>query len=703
MASSNPLLEDPSIIQVSSGGTSTVTTTAPTPLNSSLEPSSVLSKLLDSAIAKAATESTPEFEPRSSTNTPLQLSSVSPISSHASNGSRTTYSIDFLMSLRDLPLIENFKVGGKLPDRSFWRAGPKKAAPKEQQASKRRGGKKEKSLAQQQQLQQLQQAPPFHRRGPSVDLDSLPEDKISHLLGETPDELEPEWDSVEVGGDLNMNMGQTVQDFENWKQQMRMEERRLKGEDLVEESPREEVEDGEYEQEKKGNEVENFFSFVKPKEITRKSSTTSNSSSGVEAKSSRFSSFFGGPGPANVKSSPKAASSTTSRTSSAVGTPDEDGQSKFFGLRGLGQSSQPQQNMAKTGGPSGPPGLPPSRMNGPPGIPPGYSPNQGPGVPVASRFMPGTGPGGPGTPGTPGTPGSSVIPPYMQNGRPDPQFTGPPAPGAIPMGGIPLSMGGAGGGPLNNDSFFHSLMSKKGPEVKGDESQSQSSPQQPRNPQPLQQVYGQRSQPPRAQEHAQSPQTQRGSSLQQNTLQAQKQQPAQPQQPQQLQNPSQHQQHQQYQQQPQQQQLPPWMKQFQNLPPGVGPNGPQGPQVPSGPPGQQGANGQQVPNGQRGPNNFSRPPQGFPGNMNGPHPGMYPPGFMPPGMGMPPQFNGQMPPGMAHGPFIGQPGPQGQDGKGPGPNGPNGPNGIPPQHFMNYPQGMQPQGNFQGQMHPKQY
>ena len=74
----------------------------------------------------------------------------------------------------------------------------------------------------------------------SFELDQLSNDKISQLLGEQENELEtPEWDDVgnfsessnkynnkETNNGGLMNMGQTVEDFEKWKYQMKLQERR---------------------------------------------------------------------------------------------------------------------------------------------------------------------------------------------------------------------------------------------------------------------------------------------------------------------------------------------------------------------------------------------------------------------------------------------------------------------------------------------
>lgn len=131
----------------------------------------------------------------------------------------------------------------------------------------------------------------FTRRGArhgfarAEELDSLSNDKISQLLGEGPDELEPEWDAEIIGDgkigkssggggeggaddDLAhmsmMNMGQTVEDFEKWKYQMKLQERRRKGEVVDEEVEQQKLADDESAAKNAGNEVDNFFSFIKP-------------------------------------------------------------------------------------------------------------------------------------------------------------------------------------------------------------------------------------------------------------------------------------------------------------------------------------------------------------------------------------------------------------------------------------------------------
>lgn len=306
---SNPLLSDPSIIQVlkEDGSNNDKSSPASNQATSSgsVEPGSALSKLLDSAIAKAAEESTPEFEPRSSSNSPkTPLPTISKLSKKSFE---RVYSIEILFELRNLPFVKDYRETNELPDKTFWRAKSKSQntsnGAKDYGHNSKHGNNKNKNTSnkkRQDSASNWERKPGFLK---TADLDSLSEDKISQLLGEPTEEIEPEWESADLNDELNLNMGQTVEDFEKWKSNMRSEERRRNGE-IVEES-------ADLNAEKSGNEVDYFFSFVKPKtqSVDSTASSLKAPSSGVStptvansepsAKSSRFSSFFNAPSTEN--------------------------------------------------------------------------------------------------------------------------------------------------------------------------------------------------------------------------------------------------------------------------------------------------------------------------------------------------------------------------------------------------------------------
>lgn len=111
------LLEDPSIVQISTPNSNNDTNsgatfhTASTSSIHNLEPGNALSKLLDSAMAKAAKESTPDLVPRSRSVSPIPAVTSKP-------GIPYVYSIEFLLSLKLSPDIPDYKDSPELPDKS---------------------------------------------------------------------------------------------------------------------------------------------------------------------------------------------------------------------------------------------------------------------------------------------------------------------------------------------------------------------------------------------------------------------------------------------------------------------------------------------------------------------------------------------------------------------------------------------------------
>ncbi|EGV61544.1 hypothetical protein CANTEDRAFT_115013, partial [Yamadazyma tenuis ATCC 10573] len=115
---SNPLLSDPSIVQVSSNDQTSINIAAQNQ-TTSLEPSNVLSQLLDSAMSKAAKETSPEFELKtsSSSSSPKSVKSNRYEISATKSNSSQVYSIDELMSL--IPLADA-TIADQLPPKEFW-------------------------------------------------------------------------------------------------------------------------------------------------------------------------------------------------------------------------------------------------------------------------------------------------------------------------------------------------------------------------------------------------------------------------------------------------------------------------------------------------------------------------------------------------------------------------------------------------------
>lgn len=382
---SDPAIIDSSIISMSGPSSAGISAEGPQE-GGSLEPGSALSKLLDSAMANAAKELTPEFDGRTSEAASPRKTSFLEFVPAKVDTSRV-YSIEKLLSLRATPGVAQFDVS-LLPVADFWCFKPGKVRQQEGQA---RNATKPKSNRRGQ--NQNLAAPSWERKpagfAKSAELDTLSADKISQLLGEGPDEDVPEWDTP---NDSGMDMGQTVEDFEKWKQHMRQKEKKD-----YEDEPHP---DGDT---PRGNDVDSFFSFVKPKEAAEKTGVSPNPS--TDAKSSRFSSFFGGPGPEEPKRPPPGLSQK-----SAEGL-------RFFGMneappmRGPGPVSHPQQQM-----PQQQKQMPRQVQPGQPGLGPATTQQQRP----ASGQM-----------GQPSHPF---------------QFQGAPPPG-LPQG--------------TNDSFFLSLLNKR--------------------------------------------------------------------------------------------------------------------------------------------------------------------------------------------------------------------------------------------------
>lgn len=549
------------------------------------EPHNALSQLLDSAILHAAKESSPEFEikPSSATTSPRSTKSNRFEFFAMKDKYDNIYSIEELLSLRD-QLDQD--VGHRLPPKEFWCLNTPNKKHTAKDFSNNRHGKRNNN-------------PNTFKR----EFERKKKHDIEELIG-AENEGEPEWNSVDVENGANMNMGDTVEDFEKWKQSQRKKDNPSFDQLLFFLADSEPLQ--------KNNDVDNFFSFVKPSNTEEKRLDKSDS----VGKSSRFSSFFNpasapagptGPAPEQVApQEPPGSAGTGGPASRFFGTPSAAPatMSKRTSVTGSNPPT-PQQTPANVKPQNGPPGMtgPPPGMSGPPGIPgppgmtgppPGFPGHQGPPGIDLKTFS-----------GSAGSNDKMPNQPHMQLPHRQPPM--PQMPPGMPMGMMPPMDGRP---PASNDSFFMSLMSKPPPE-NGQNSQSNTPQSKPAN----------------------------------------------------MQN-----------QGPNKSNPPPWFNQLaqgspgagqpphpQMYPPGMGPNQGQPGGQPNGPNGQ-------GPNGQGG---QGRMPPGMPFP-----PGMMPPGMIPPGMPFPPNMRdpkmmplppGAFPPGMFpnmkhNGPPPGFPGPNGPPG-----------------------------------------
>lgn len=580
-----------------------------------------ISKLLDSAMANSTTNE----------NSNQASNSCDDISANnLLNPGKTgqfVYSIEFLMSLKDSPDIPNFE--GKLPDKSFWKINKKGQNQNlnEFKSNRKNSFTNKKNHHQNESWERKHSSNVFSK---NPDIDSLSPDKISQLLGESNEEVIPEWDSADLGSDHfdNLGMGQTVQDFEKWKSHMKLEERKKNGE-VFDENVENDIA-----AEKAGNEVDSFFSFVKPKPADSKirsssvSSTSSKtpklSSSDISGRSSKFSSFFA---PTKEVSSPtiplnKTKSHDPDTLKSQSDRPQVQPSIAQFQQfqQNQHQLDQQQEHLTQQQHQI----EEQQKHPFPPNSPGQHAP------PIFSRFF------NPAIPVNENTPRNKVT-------NPPPGLT--QAPSETAKRSQPSNQA---------DSFFMSLLNKK--ESDGDSSSTKS----PKNP--LNAMFAKPNpQPSNPTNHDKPSEVSNPSDKLTHQQSQQQVQPQQPQ-PQQQQQQQQH-----YQQNPTVQQgnggqpnqpLPPWMKQFQNGMPPMPP-----------------------------PPHMQFPPQNFQGNVSfqgvplgnnihsnqrqgPPPPGMFPNGMFPNGM-VPPPRGMQLPPHQ----FI---------------NGnPNGP--YPPPQFMGVPPGLPPQ------------
>ncbi|KAI5960781.1 uncharacterized protein KGF55_004351 [Candida pseudojiufengensis] len=400
---SNPLLVDPSIVSIDPShypskrpSKNNKRSQSHTSINN-LDPSNALSKLLDSAMAHAAKENTPESYVDDNNNVDDSFNDTENSTENVSKsqvedefnlisstippkkyGLPNIYTINHLLQLRDE--IELIEFSDTLPDLSFWRLKPVREQGNGRSFNNNLNNtgepfnnKSKKFRRHQHETWERNKSEKPHQRNnrhgfnKAQELESLSDEKISQLLGEVPDELDPEWDDDIIDSSKQQNgkksialddsskmsmavMGQTVEDFEKWKYQMKLEERKKNGEIIDEE--KEKLKQKEVVAALNvGNEVDNFFSFVKPS--TKEESIISTSTPKDEIKqqggnsqsnsrSSRFTSFFQEP-----SSSIHGIDSTEKSKNDGVSTPQSvskptngppPGFSKFFG--GNNQASQ---------------------------------------------------------------------------------------------------------------------------------------------------------------------------------------------------------------------------------------------------------------------------------------------------------------------------------------------------------------------------
>lgn len=425
--SANGLFNDPAIIGLSSP-TGTTNGDGSASKKSGLEPGSALSKLLDSAMANAAKEATPEPEVGPELNSGEPLPSKSNRSSFQSfvpkekTDLSKIYSINALLDLRSSPAVLDFDVS-RLPEPTFWRTrqkGPDGHAANGKNNNHNNSGNNSlggtgKRSRRNNQLANAAAAAAAAASTDSLnwerkpagflrnsDIDNMSTEKISQLLGEAPEEETPDWDLPGSNADLRMDMGRTVEDFERWKLHMRQEERRKQGE--IE--PLHEAEEF-----TPSNEVDSFFSFAKPKEVVRDNSAFPFNKQ-TESKSSRFSSFFGGPGPTPEQTKPTLAEPEQPTSARRGLKEDHSGGNLRFFHGDTQQSPEIPQKPQERNSHGPPPGIQTKFQNFSAGPsqspiatvhgmvpqanpPPGYRMNPGP--PQGPGLMMGPGPRGPGT------------------------------------------------------------------------------------------------------------------------------------------------------------------------------------------------------------------------------------------------------------------------------------------------------------------
>lgn len=179
------------------------------------------------------------------------------------------YNIEYLINIQNSPYVKNYSDSNVLPQKSFWRNSHKM-------------NNKQKNFSNKQFQQELSGVKTAHTKKTNLnnkkngskpwpkntsfnnnkeyDDVCLPPLKFSsHFSNENHQEEIPEWDSFKINSDQQIDMTQSVEKFERWKQKMKMKELRKNGEML-------DVEDLLcLKNDKISNEVDNFFFFLKSK------------------------------------------------------------------------------------------------------------------------------------------------------------------------------------------------------------------------------------------------------------------------------------------------------------------------------------------------------------------------------------------------------------------------------------------------------
>lgn len=412
---------------------------------STLEPGSALLKLLDSAMANAAKEKTPQSTAKLVNGLLPEHGQVDWVLTLVPKCKRDlpyVYSIQTLLEIHADPMVTKYDARN-LPPYSFWHTKPKLVSEVNRTAGNlkrnRRANNPDSGNGPNSNAHSHDTARPWEYglskatwdRRPAgflkqSELETMSRDRILQLLGENPEEDTPEWDTpVNNVSAVDIDMGSTVEDFERWKQQKRNEERRRNGEDVQEflEVP-------------KGNDVDSFFSFASSaSDLVKRNSHNAETGQSSVKDSSKFSSFFG-PSLLASRSGAESDKKAGLNESSVGGTAGRS--LRFFKSESSTQSKAPP--VAQHQYPSNQPQ--PSSATVHPATSDVTSQNFQrfqPGIPTLGIPGPGNGPP-PGFPGLPWNPNTGMVPP----------------PGLIgPTGG-------------SNDNFFFSLLQKRNAEAAPD-------------------------------------------------------------------------------------------------------------------------------------------------------------------------------------------------------------------------------------------
>lgn len=216
-----------------------------------LEASNALSQLLDSAMFNAAKESSPEFDSKASSNPNSTVTSPKSVKFNRfeftcnKKNEVNIYTIEELLALKS---TATDCVNDKIPPKEFWclHKGPYQ----KKEFNNFRGKKHNKKDFEQ------------RRRKP----------EISDFFADGGGDSESKGDNI-IDDQLKMEMGETVEDFERWRQSQHRKNNPAPG--MFDEPVQQ-----------PSNDVDNFFSFVRSPNTEEKKHLDTSS------QSSRFSSFF---------------------------------------------------------------------------------------------------------------------------------------------------------------------------------------------------------------------------------------------------------------------------------------------------------------------------------------------------------------------------------------------------------------------------